>query len=373
MILTSSGRFSFLLSLLLGTSALLSAQPARPVEVIAYCGGNATNIEQYPLEDLTEIIYSFLHLKGNQLSFSSDMQKTTLLGLTNLKKQYPHLRVLVSLGGWGGCASCSEVFSSKNGRSEFVRSVKAILEEYNADGIDLDWEYPSIEGFPGHAYSPNDKANFTALVKQLRKKLGKHKEISFAAGGFTRYLEEAVNWKKVMRYVDRVNLMTYDLVSGNSTVTGHHTPLYSTGTQTESTNHCVQALIKKGVSPEKLIIGAAFYSRTWKNVADQNHGLYQSGQFKSFIPYRIASDTLTDNNGYLLYYDDTAKASYRYNAEKNEFATFDDEKSVMLKTKYVLEHKLGGIMFWELTLDKPSGGLLDVIARTLQESKAPKP
>lgn len=351
----------------------MSAQSARPVEVIAYCGGNATNIKQYPLEDLTEIIYSFLHLKGNELSFSNDRQKETLRALTDLKKQYPHLRVLVSLGGWGGCATCSDVFSSKKGRTAFVQSVKSILEEYNADGIDLDWEYPSIEGYPGHSFSPNDKANFTALVKLLRKKLGKHKEISFAAGGFTRYLEEAVNWKAVMRYVDRVNLMTYDLVNGNSTVTGHHTPLYSTDAQTESTNHCVQTLINKGVSPDKLIIGAAFYSRTWKNVANQNHGLYQSGQFQSFIPYRIASEKLTNENGYTLYYDDSAKASYRYNAEKNEFATFDDEKSVMLKTRYVLEHKLGGIMFWELTLDKASGGLLDVIARTLQESKSPNP
>jgi chitinase len=109
--------------------------------------------------------------------------------------------------------------------------VKELLDYFKADGIDLDWEYPAISGFPGHRFVPEDKPNFTKLVMELRKAIGHKNEICFAAGGFTQFLEESIDWKKVMPVIDRVNLMTYDLINGFSTVTGHHTPLFSTPQQ----------------------------------------------------------------------------------------------------------------------------------------------
>jgi chitinase len=39
-------------------------------------------------------------------------------------------------------------------------------------------------------------------------------------------------------------------------------------------------------------------------------------------------------------------------------------QSVYYKTRYAKEHKLGGVMFWELSGDKTSGGLLDMIYET---------
>jgi chitinase len=120
------------------------------------------------------------------------------------------------LGGWGGCAPCSDVFAAAKGREEFVASVKELIAYFGADGIDLDWEYPTVPGYAGHKYAPADKESFTALVKQLRKILGKARIITFAAGGFQRYLDEAVDWKAVMPLVDYVNLMSCALVSGYS-------------------------------------------------------------------------------------------------------------------------------------------------------------
>src|SRR5579885_3385613 len=98
------------------------------------------------------------------------------------------------MGGWGGCRDCSPVFSTDTGRMEFANSAKELLNYFNADGIDLDWEYPVIKGFPGHAYSTDDKKNFTQLIRTLRKKLGKKYEISFAAGGFDQYIDSSVEW-----------------------------------------------------------------------------------------------------------------------------------------------------------------------------------
>ena len=54
--------------------------------------------------------------------------------------------------------------------------------------------------------------------------------------------------------VDKINLMTYDLVNGNSAITGHHTPLYSTPEQMNSTDNAVRYLDLIGVPKSKIII-----------------------------------------------------------------------------------------------------------------------
>ena len=89
--------------------------------------------------------------------------------LTGLKSKYPKLKVLVSLGGWTGCKTCSEVFSTDKGRKDFAISTARIIEQYNADGIDLDWEYPVVPGPPGHPYSEEDRDNLLCLLKNSKR------------------------------------------------------------------------------------------------------------------------------------------------------------------------------------------------------------
>ena len=274
---------------------------------------------------------------------------------------------MVSIGGWGGCAPCSDLFNSAEHRAVFAKTTVALFKQYNIDGLDLDWEYPAIEGYPGHKYDAKDKANFTLLVKELRKVMGSKYLLSFAAGGFVKFLEESIEWEKVMPSLDFVNLMTYDLVGGYSIVTGHHTPLSDYRPGQESTAKCVNWLLNKKMPSEKLIIGAAFYGRVWENVADTNHGLYQGGKFKQGVSYKNFPVFFSDSSGYTYYWDEKAKAPYRYNKSKKLFATFDDKMSIREKSAFIKQKKLGGIMFWELSDDQPDGGLTDEIYEALKE------
>lgn len=358
-------KWLFLLLLLLGVGRSM-AQPKGRLTVTAYYSGKPEMVDSFAAEQLTHIIFSFCHLNGNQLHVDNAQDSTTIRKLTGLKKRNPSLKVLLSLGGWGGCQPCSGVFSSEKGRKEFARSVKALSEYFGTDGIDLDWEYPAIEGYPGHRYHPDDKKNFTHLLKELRKTLGNRYEISFAAGGFQKFLDEAVYWKEVMPLVDRVNLMTYDLVNGYSKTTGHHTALYSRTGQPESTDNCVRELVKRGVDPRKLVIGAAFYGRVWEKVPSVNEGLYQGGTFKTSVSFKELAADYTEQKGFLHYWDNLAKAPYIYHPEQQLFITYDDNRSIELKTKYAIEHGLNGIMFWELTHDPYRGGLLETIDRVVK-------
>lgn len=353
--------FTALLSSLAGCKDEKMKQQSNEFAIIAYYAGNAENISRFPVEKLTHIIYSFCHLKGNRLVVDNAEDSLTIRKLVSLKNRNPKLKVLLSLGGWGGCKTCSEVFNSATGRTEFCQSVKELTDLYQTDGIDLDWEYPAIEGYPGHQFLPEDRGNFTALVRELRQSLGRDKVLSFAAGGFTKFLVESIEWDQIMPHLDMVNVMSYDLISGFSPMTGHHTPLFSTPDQVESADRAVQFLDSIGVPAGKIVIGAAMYARVWGEVDSVNYGLYRPGKFKKAVSYRAFKENLSENQGFASYWDTVAQAPFRYNAAEKLFATFDDRESVRLKTQYALKKGLGGIMFWQLGEDEPEDGLLDAM------------
>ena len=357
-------RLSLLIILLSLYSVVCNAQKKsdpKNFTVIAYYAGRTTMIDSFEVEKLTHLIFSFCHLKGDTLSVNNAGDSATILRMVELKKRNPQLKIILSLGGWGGCQNCSSVFSTRHGRRIFAKSAKQLGKYFGTDGIDLDWEYPAIPGFPGHIYSLADKPNFTALILKLRKKLSKKKEISFAAGGFTSFIDNSVEWKKVMPKTNRVNLMSYDLVHGGSTVSGHHTPLYSTPKQIESVDNGVKKLIAAGVPPEKIVIGAAFYARLFEVIDTTNYGLYRQGQFYHGLSFSHFADTINATNGFIRYWDTLAKAPYAFNIQRKLMATYDDTVSIKFKTEYVIANKLNGIMFWQLADDSFSNGLLDVI------------
>ncbi|MBC7948874.1 MAG: glycoside hydrolase [Chitinophagaceae bacterium] len=346
-----------------------SQQNEQPFSVMAYYTGDSALIDSFPVEKLTHIIFSFCHLKGNRLSVDNARDTATIHKLVSLKKNQPSLKIILSLGGWGGCEFCSPVFASDSGRREFASSVREIMNYFDTDGIDLDWEYPAIEGYPGHAYTPGDRQNFTTLVRTLRDTVGSAIEINFAAGGFDSFLARSIEWDKVMPMLDKVNLMSYDLVNGYSKMTGHHTPLHITSQQKESADNAIRYLDSIGVPLSKVVIGAAFYAREWDNVPDTNNGLYQRGSFHNFIPYNQFDRWFAVDSGFAFFRDTIAMAPYAYSPMKKRFATFDDPQSISDKTIYALRKGLGGIMFWELTLDKRRAGLVDAIDAAIKSNK----
>ncbi|MBS1509512.1 MAG: glycoside hydrolase family 18 protein [Bacteroidetes bacterium] len=353
--------------LLLGLLTSLTAFSQRRYNVIAYYTGNAETLKQYPLDKITHIIYSFLKVQNDSLTFRDDLQRQNVMQMVELKKEHPQLKIMVSIGGWGGCSFCSGLFDTASRRNTFVQTAAALLKQYNIDGLDLDWEYPVIEGYPGHPYSPRDKDNFTAMVKELRAAIGHDYLLTFAAGGFTYYLNESIDWAAVTPYVDYINLMTYDLVGGYSKVTGHHTATADYMPDQQSVTKCVNALLDKKVPASKLIVGAAFYGRVWQNVPDTNHGLYQPGDFLQGVSYKNFDTYFTDSLGYTYYWDKKARAPYQYSTTKKLFATFDDPASINEKAKLVRRKKLGGIMFWQLLDDKFSDGLTEAVWKDLNE------
>src|ERR1700754_2844356 len=108
------------LSVLMLISGLCSFSQKKEMAVMAYYSGGADQLDEFDAKKLTHIIFSFCHLKGNKLAVDNDESKATINKLVSLKNKNPQLKVLLSLGGWGGCQTCSAVFADAKGREEFA-------------------------------------------------------------------------------------------------------------------------------------------------------------------------------------------------------------------------------------------------------------
>lgn len=337
-------------------------------KVLAYYTGSPDSIDATTLESLTHIIYGFAQVVDGKLVLKESRDSASLNYLSSLKTAHPHLNVMIALDGLGSCENCTAIFSTADGRKTFAESTKAFLDTFGIDGLDLDLEYPAIEENDIQHYDSTDRENFSQLVEELRQTLGWGYEMSFAASGATPFLERSVDWPRIMPLLNRLHLKCYDLVNRNSPRTGHHTPLYPTPEQEESAHAAVQLLDSLGVERKKIIIGAAFYARIWEGVPANNNGLYQAGNFKETISYNQLEAYTGLHPDFVEHWDSLAQAPFLYNPNQKIFATYDDIRSLSLKTRYALSENLGGIMLFQLSGDKPDGELLKTIDRVRKEN-----
>jgi chitinase len=319
---------------------------------------------------LTHVNVAFGHIADGRVRVSP---ATNLDHVKTLKAHNPDLRVLLSVGGWGA-GGFSESASSAQCRSSFADSAIELVDQYQLDGIDLDWEYPCYS-VADIASSPADRDNFTLLLATVRKRLdgleqrdGRHYLLTIAAGADQYYID-GTRMDEVQQYLDYVQLMTYDMRGGFQTLTGHHTNLYTpTGDLFRiSADASVRMFATAGVPLHKIVIGAAFYTRIWRGVPNKNNGLFQnsSGAGGYGPSYADLASNYINKNGYIRFWDEEAKAPYLFNG--SDFISYDDEESIKAKCDYIKEKGLAGIMFWEYSCD-PSHTLLLAISSTLSST-----
>lgn len=369
------------MALLCASTAVAARQkPPQPV-VIAYVFPQNSVIQpgEIAAQKLTRINYAFANISNGVVVNGFPTDAANFAALNALKQQNPSLTVLVSVGGWLWSGNFSDAVLTEQSRRAFIDSAVAFIEKYNLDGLDIDWEYPGQIG-AGNRFRPEDKENYTTVLKELRerfnreeKKLHRRLYLSVATGSDTSFLEHT-EMGKVQKYVDTVNLMAYDYYEpGDQPTTGHNAPLFTNPRDPKhvSADASVHAYEVAGVRASKIVLGVPFYGHEWGNVAAENNGLFQPGKPvpNAFAKYaNISADMLKPGSGYTRYWDSDSAVPYLYNASAQVFISYDDPKSMALKSQYAIDHKLAGIMFWDYSGD-PSGALLNAIDATLLHQK----
>jgi len=294
---------------------------------------------------MTHINYAFGHVTSSFDGVRIDGEGR-FRQMVALKEKNPALKVLLSVGGWGS-GGFSEMASTAGRREAFARACKKMLDDYGADGVDIDWEYPGSSA-AGIASSDRDKANYTELMKAIRSAIGSGKLLTLASSCDAGYID----FKAILPYVDFVNIMAYDMASAPQ----HNAPLYREKDGKRSSvagwytcDEAVSAHLKAGIPADKLVLGMPFYG----------HG---NNTYGSFVYY---CDIKGPKGGDTEKWDDVGQVPYYADASGKLTLGFDNVRSIEAKCQYVLDKGLRGGMYWEYCYDNGSLDLTKAVARKL--------
>jgi chitinase len=290
---------------------------------------------------VTHVNYAFGHVNStfNGVRINNEERLRMIAGL---KQQKPSLKVLLSIGGWGS-GRFSEMAADSVLRKAFATDCQRVVQQFALDGIDIDWEFPT-SSMAKISASPDDTRNFTLLMADIRKAIGNDRLLTLASNASAKYID----FNAVNRYVDFVNIMTYDMASPPK----HHAALYrSEHTGWSCGEESVNAHVEAGIPPEKLTLGIPFYGHGKSGIAN-------------FIDYRdiIRLEGYTDN------WDDTAKAPYLTNASGEYVCTYENVRSIGIKCRYLLDRKMLGAMYWDYDGDDADGSLRKAVYNGVMEN-----
>lgn len=301
-----------------------------------------------PWDKVTHLNYAFAHIgSDHRISVGSDGEKNAATGMTwpgvagaemdpaygykghfnllsKFKKQHPDVKTLVSVGGWaetggyfadngdrvdsGGfysMATHADGSVNQAGIDTFADSTVAFIKKYGFNGVDIDYEYPTTMKDAGNpldfSYSNARRAGlvkgYAALMKSLREKLdragaadGKHYLLTVAAPS-SGYLLRGMETFQVQKYLDYVNIMSYDLHGAWNEYAGPNASLFDDGKDAELAAAGVYSTAQYGgvgylntdwayhyfrgsMPAGRINIGLPYYTRGHKNVQGGTDGLW---------------------------------------------------------------------------------------------------
>lgn len=332
---------AFVAAVLLSATAVGKKKTVDNTVIVAYVTSWTREVPD-PMT-MTHINYAFGSVNETFNGVNID-NPNRLRMIVGLKQQNPALKVVLSVGGWGS-GRFSEMAASDVNRMAFAKDCKRVVDEFGLDGIDIDWEYPT-QSSANISSSPQDTENFTLLMRDLRKVLGKQKLVTAATVCNAKYID----FKSCIQYMDLVNVMAYDM--GNAPK--HHAALFPSphaGYCTSS--QAVEAHLKAGVPREKLVMGVPFYGKGKRD----DEGLreyHRTGRLPQ---------------GYDLRWDDEGKFPYITNANGELIWAYEDARSLAEKCQYILDNNLRGGMYWDYASDNAQGDERRTLYQSLIQNK----
>lgn len=339
----------------------------------------------------TTVIYSFFeptedgHIRGGDQFVDETVLKGEINWATSTEEEHtffetsslPYLahlkktKVLISLGGWTYSKHFSRIAHTEEYRKTFTKECVRLIEEYNIDGVDIDWE------FPGYSGRSSDKEQFTILLKDLRAAFDAHSLKTKKQYYISVTLNTAPPHNKFLagdsigKYSDMINLMCYDFYGSWVPTTTHKAALYTyTDPNLPNTVLSADSLFKIATDElkmpsNKINLGCSFNGRV-AHYRNENPLFSSASLSITYLPKTQGSplyyliEPLTHN--LLNEYDTIAEAPYLVDTTQQMFITYENERSLIAKANYVTQQGAMGLFIWDITGDmietKPGSGII---------------
>lgn len=335
--------------------------------------------------------------------------------LLKLRAKYPHLRVLISLGGATDFDGFSQAAATPELRRAFVASCVDLFIRGNLppgqfadvggpgvaaglfDGIDIDWEVPGVPATPGVTWSDADKANYPLLLQEFRDQLdaverttGRDYLLTAAVPVYAPIVDAGFDVPAIVPLLDLIFLMTYDLHGpfDGTGHTDHNAPLHfdpqSPGQEARlSVAAGLATWQTRGAPDAKLVLGMPFYGRQYAHVGPTGAGQYQpydnaplgGPDWNNLTPTyhdlvdrgRIVTSGAQPigQGGFVRHWNQQTSTPWLYSAATQRFISYDDPASIGGKTQWAIEQRLAGVFTWKLGDDAHGHPLLDAMGPML--------
>ncbi|MEO3807967.1 glycoside hydrolase family 18 protein [Sphaerisporangium sp. B11E5] len=305
--------------------------------------------------------------------------------LKKLKGKYPKLKVLISLGGWTGSKYFSDAVLTAEARAKLASSCVDLWLKGNLpglpagagagvfDGIDLDWEWPGSEGNAGNVIRPEDKRNFTLFVAELRRQMrefdSKSQLTAFLPAAEAK-IDAGFEVRQVFGLLDFATVQGYDLHGTWESRTGHNGNLFTDRKDPNPVKYSVDATVKayltRGAPAKKIVVGVPAYGQGWMGVGAADRGLWQPAAGPAPGTWAAGNEdykVLAAKPG-KRYYDLLTGAQWLYDG--NEFWSYDDPATLLVKAGYIRLKGLGGSMMWSIDGDDGKASLTSALYSVLR-------
>lgn len=333
----------------------------------------------------THIIYAFYGLKDSKLVpteeiDNSDSDQAPFKRIIALKQLNPNLKVMLAVGGWMmGYAPFRHLTENAYRQTFFTLEVMEFLRKRNFDGLDLCWEFPR---------GLDDKEKFSGLVKELResfdgeaKSSGKPRLLlSAAVPASFEAIAAGYDVPTINKYLDFMNVMTYDFHGDWEQVVGHNSPLFPLNSATAyqkklTLDFSAAEWVRQGASKENLVIGLPTYGRTFTlanpNLTDIDAPAARGGKpgqytkESGFLSFFEVCEMLKSQA--TLVWDNEQMIPYAYKGD--QWVGFDDPRSFKMKVQWLKQNGYSGIMIWSVDMDDFSGSCMGLRYPLIKSAK----
>ncbi|MGQ1947040.1 glycosyl hydrolase family 18 protein [Geofilum sp. OHC36d9] len=209
------------------------------LKIVGYFPYYQGDVSDIQYDKLTHIIYAFVAPSATgDGSLDAVPDQAKLQGIVTLAHAN-NVKVCIAVGGWTDLNNpgFEAIAASSVLRDKFADNLVALCDQYDLDGVDIDWEYPI-----------NRATDYASMLQVLANKLHRNNKVLSAAVPGGDYYGQYINID-ALNALDFLNVMAYDGDSGAG-----HSP-YS---------YAVSALdywTGKGMDNRKTVLGVPFYSR----------------------------------------------------------------------------------------------------------------
>uniref|UniRef100_A0A9J2PGQ8 GH18 domain-containing protein n=1 Tax=Ascaris lumbricoides TaxID=6252 RepID=A0A9J2PGQ8_ASCLU len=266
-------------------------------------------------------------------------------------------KLILAIGAEQTSASWKLEIANNISRSIVANSIKELVKEYNADGVQISWTHEWME-------SSRDGEMLTALITHLRSTLHKSTLIILATHPQS-LLAERYNISVINSNIDYVIIDGHRFHTAVNPFTGHHSPMFAASELLDDPRMTLEKIadewIIRGVAYSKLIIGISAEGIR-QTFAKRRAGL---------APFRAAT-MLTNRASDPLFISQTEQIcelkktpstkdnflddlGVPYLVNDDEFVAYDDKQSARIKATWTSLINYGGMAVYGIEMDNPRG------------------